>query len=318
MKGCLGLLVIGILFLWVGGCMMQKFGCSVPKAMLLACAVFFGVFMLGVLFAMCSKKKPATEADEETTAPQNIPSAPPADDPRMHRIFELNKEVTAKKKVDPDGAIQTLEQIERLQRGISMHPQYLLDTRLRKATILYENGRFAEAESLLLSELASARCMKISEETVAEADRQYRNRLDDLKRDREISGEAPKDWELMRNGNEWPDFERNLYCSAIYTKLRIFYTKAHRQDLALTFAMAEAHSRYENSTQQAHIDNPTPDFTTVEKLLRQLKNEEDIPQWKAFLLEYTKSEPTCERCWEMIDAITASAEDANDQQVAGK
>lgn len=289
--------------------MMQKFGCSVPKAMLLACAVFFGVFMLGFLFAMCSKKKPATEADEETTAPQNIPSAPPADDPRVHRIFELNKEVTAKKKVDPDGAIQTLEQIERLQRGISMHPQYLLDTRLRKATILYENGRFAEAESLLLSELASARCMKISEETVAEADRQYRNRLDDLKRDREISGEAPKDWELMRNGNEWPDFERNLYCSAIYTKLRIFYTKAHRQALALTFAMAEAYARYENSTHNAYCDNSAPDFTTVEKLLRQLKSEEYIPQWEAFLLEYATPEPNCERCWAMIDAITANLND---------
>ena len=140
MKGCLGLLTLGILFLWVGGCMMQKFGCSTPQAMLLAGAVFLGVLILGFLFALCSKKKPAAGIDEETTAPQNVPSAPPADDPRMHRISELNKEATAKKKVDPDGAIRLLAQVERLQRGIPMHPKVILDTQLLMATILHEDG----------------------------------------------------------------------------------------------------------------------------------------------------------------------------------
>ena len=270
--------------------------------------IIFAIFAFGFLFALISKKKqPVATVDPNAAV---APSTNGAEDPRLTKIAELGREATAKKKTAPDEAIQLLRMIEHLQCGIPMHPQAILETRLRIATVLYENARFGEAERLLLAELAAARRMKISKEDAAAADRHYHERLNFLQEQKELFEENIRDWELRRSLEEWPDFERNIYCLAVYSKLRIFYTKARRPDQALIFALAEAYAKYENSTHNEYCDNPAPDFTTVEKLLRQLKSEEDIPQWRAFLLEYTAPEPTCEGCWAMIDAVTASIENA--------
>ena len=148
-----------------------------------------------------------------------------------------------------------------------MHPKVILDTRLRMATTMYENGRFDEAEKFLLAELAAARRMKSKATTTPH-----------------------------------PDFERNLYCLAIYSKLRTIYTKMRRHDQALVFALAEAYAKYENSTHNEYCDAPAPDFSAVDKILHKLGRDADSQQWRDFLLGYAAPEPTCEGCWAMIDA----------------
>lgn len=315
MRGCLQIFAAGIgIFLILGaiGGITTESRSGNPRG--LAGAVVMLAIGIIIVYAAFRRKKRSAKPQIGVRTSLNI--APP--DPVQLRIAELCKEATEKEKTNLDEAMRTLQEVERLERGIPMPPKVILDTRLRMATMLYKNGRFDEAEKLLLDELAAARGMALSSATTAAADQHYRERMSFLQSEQEFTGKAPKDWELRRSLSEWPDFERNIYCLAIYSKLRIFYTKARRPDRAFVFAMAEAYAGYENSTHNEYCDNPAPDFTTVEKLLRQLRSEENIPQWKAFLLEYTKPEPTCERCWEMIDAITASAKNANDQQVAGK
>ena len=298
MKGCLSTLICGVgVCLILGGIGGLADKSHSDNSNRTTAIVMIAVGAIIIAAASRRKKQPAgpkTQIDVSVNIAEK--------DPVLQRIDDLGKAATAKKKTDPDGALRILAEIERLQREIPMHPKVILDTRLRMATTLYENGRFDEAEKFLLAELAAARRMKISKATVAEADRRYRERMESLKIDQEISGEAPKDFELLRSFGEWPDFERNLYCLAIYAKLKTLYTKMRRHDQALVFALAEAYAKYENATHNECRDDPAPDFTAVDKILHKLGRDADSQQWRDFLLGYAAPEPTCEGCWAMIDA----------------
>ena len=136
-----------------------------------------GFFLLAVIILWVACSIFVSTPDEPTPSPK-VPTAPPTDDPRMRKIAELGKEATAAKKTDPDRALELLQEVEHLQRELLLHPKALLDTRLRMATVLYENGRFDEAETMLLGELANARRMTISAAAIADADRRFFDRLD--------------------------------------------------------------------------------------------------------------------------------------------
>jgi len=181
------------------------------------------------------------------------------------RAAKLEKRATAVKKEKPDEAMAALRQAEALQKQAGAHLYTQLQTRLRMATVMYENGKFDDAERFLLLELETARRLQL---------------------EKRADGPA--------------DFDRNLYCKAIYTKLRTCYELAKRFDKALVFAMAQVYAEYENSL---HIDlERQPDFKPVLRCLKKLGREDDMERLQAVFGKYARK-PDSTKCWRMIDEI---------------
>ena len=199
---------------------------------------------------------------------------------------------------DPDKAVALLRRAEVLQRKAGLHKSLLLQTRLRIATVLYESGRFEEAGTALLEKLRAARKWVIGREDIEAADKKYQERI---RITREFDSKL-KDYERKRNIDENPDFERNLYCKEIYSKLRVFYEKFERFDKALPFAMAEAYPKFENQTHDMCEDDPKPDFKQVLRCLKKLKRETEMQDLEEIFWKYAKK-PDSTLCWRMIDEL---------------
>lgn len=206
---------------------------------------------------------------------------------------KLLKQASELKATNPDEAIRLLEKAHEIQvkQGTSG-----LETRLRIATVLYENRRFDEAEKVLTDEYLKARKWVIGKDEIAESERRYKERL-------RMGISAP--YEKKREGAENPDFWRNLYCKSIYSKLRVCYEKQKKYAAALPYALAEAYAVYENRTHNIYCDAPQADFKAVIHCLKKLEMENDMPKIENVFSKYAKN-PDSEKCWRMIDEVSST------------
>lgn len=220
------------------------------------------------------------------------------------QVRDLEHKATAAKKNAPDQAIGYIRQALRIAESNGLHPHSLLNMRLRIVTILYESGRLGEALEALQGEYSSARAMYLSDADIKAADRMHRERIRELKYMARKFGDKYQPYELRRDGGEWPDFERNLYCKSIYAKLRVCHTKAKSYLDAAKWACADAYAQYENETQSMYSDDCSIDFSTTQKLLDKAKRSDLLPRFREIAAKYSK-DPICERCWAMIDEMDA-------------
>lgn len=206
------------------------------------------------------------------------------------------RKATELKKGFPDEAIATLRELETIEiNRYHVSPQVTLNIRLRIVTILYEHRRFQAAEQMLEEEFKKAKAWTITSQDVEKANKLYQERLDSYK-----IGHGPiLGWRLKRDIGENADFERNLYCKAIYTKFRILYEKQKKWDRALIYSMAEAYAQYENLVHNVVVDSPTPDFKAVKRILKKANSEEIFDGLNDIFNLYTKSLDS-EQCWKMI------------------
>lgn len=208
---------------------------------------------------------------------------------------KLEKRATAVKKEKPDEAIELLRQAEAILKKADFDTSSI---RFRIATVLYEAKRFGEAEALLLDEYRTARKWVIGKREFDAANEKYSDRI----RLTKLSNGKLQKWEIKRDNNENPDFERNLYCKKIYTKLRTCYEKWKQFEKAIPFAMAEAYAEYENQCHNMFNDDPQPDFKAVSKCLAKIEKPEMMSDLYAVFAKYSKN-PDSTKCWQMIDEI---------------
>jgi hypothetical protein len=177
-----------------------------------------------------------------------------------------------------------------------------LEARLKIATALYEQGRNDEAEKMLLDEYAEARKWEIGKREIAAAEKRHAERIRMIKNAAKFTGEKIKDYELKKCDNEFPDWERNLYCKRIYSKLRIFYERTKQYEKAVPFALAEAYAEYENRIHgfSMYGDPISPDFKAVLRCLKRCKREDAMPSLEKIFMQYAAS-PDSSMCWRMLD-----------------
>lgn len=206
----------------------------------------------------------------------------------------------------PDKAIQLMKKSEKLMKKADFKPVSLLGIRLAIVTILYEHERNEEAERMLLDEFEQAKKWKIGRHEVKAAEKIYKERLKSLYNLEKTSGEKIRDYDLKKELNEFPDFERNLYCMDIYKKMRIFYERTKQYEKAVPFALAEVYTQYENHihVSSKYGDPISPDFKSVLRSLKKLGRETDMQRIETVFSNYM-TEPDSTNCWHMIDEVRA-------------
>lgn len=201
---------------------------------------------------------------------------------KKHKWDRLQEKANELKEEQPEKAIKLLKKTEKVMKRADFKPVSLLGVRLQIAVILYEHGRTEEAETMLLAEYSRAKKWKIGRKEEREA-----------KRQREL-------YKMEKYPGNFPDWERNLYCKAIYGRLRSFYEQTKQYEKAVPWALAEVYAHYENQLQVSWKDNISPDFKPVLRCLKKCKREAEMPDLEKIFWEYAKN-PDCSMCWRMID-----------------
>ena len=223
-----------------------------------------------------------------------------------HKWEILQEKAKQLKDEKPDKAIQLLKKAEKLMKKADFKPVSLLEIRLAIVTILYEHEQNEEAEKMLLDELEQAKKWKIGRHEVKAAEKIYKERLKSLHNIEKTLGEKNRDYELKKELNEFPDFERNLYCKTIYKKMRVFYERTKQYEKAVPVALGEVYAEYENHIHvfSKYGDPISPDFKPVLRCLKKLGRETDMQRIEMIFSNYM-TEPDSTNCWRMIDEVQA-------------
>ena len=213
----------------------------------------------------------------------------------------LHKQAQELKDENPDKAINLLRKVETIQKKEGVGT---LSTRLEIVTILYSHDRNDEAEAMLFDELGRAQEMKVGPREIKAAEKRYKDRIAALKQSSKFMGEKPKDYELKKSGDEFPDWGRNLYCKSIYSKFRIFYERIKQYEKAVPFAMAEAYAEYENHVHgfSMYGDPISPEFKAVLRCLKRCNREAEMPELEKKFWRYAEK-PDSAMCWQMLDEL---------------
>ena len=220
-------------------------------------------------------------------------------DAKIQKARSLEARATELKNNKPDEAVNLLEKVEKLQKDAGCQPITMLQTRLRVATILYENEQYKRAEDMLLEEYENAKKWEIGKKESKVSDLKYKQRLHLSSKEGKI-----QKYEQKRNLDENADFNRNLYCKEIYEKIRIFYERVMKNYVsAIPFAMAEAYSKYENATHNMYCDEPEADFKAVLRCLKKVGMEKEMQSLEEVFWKYAAS-PDSTKCWSMINEVS--------------
>lgn len=203
------------------------------------------------------------------------------------KVKTLSLLVTDLKKGHQEEAIKLLDELLQLQKKLRFTKICLLETRLRKATILYEHKQFDQAERFLLKELEVK--YELSETAYRNAEKQKQVRLK--------SGHS---WPFPE---EFPDFERNLYFKRIYSKLRICYERMKRFEEASIFAVLELYATEENKIHGVFSADTPADWKFVKKNLLKCGKMSILPELESIFNSNFLPTPDQDKCRAMLPAL---------------